>query len=111
MNSKVILKEKSKLEFVEKFNIISVQSEGHRTKVITTNSIYFSNKSLKEIEIELGDFFFRIRNNVIINILRIRSMDISNNLLLMDSNMDYLIAKRKKKEFIEYLDNFYSKLN
>lgn len=111
MNDKILLKRNNKLIFVERQKILSIQKENKKVRIITNQTEYLSGKSLSEIEESLGSMFFRIRNDVIINMLNIKNLDLTTNKVLIGNSKEYRIAKRRKKEFVEKLDQIYNKLN
>ena len=110
MNGKIILKKSDKFFVIEKLKIISIQKEDSIVKIITSQDIFYSNKTLKNIEDDLESCFFRLRNDVIINMLRIDRVNISSNTVFMDNKQEFIIAKRKKKEFVDVINGFHCNL-
>ena len=101
---KLIIKNRNKIFFVDFDDIISLNSCGRYTTIITEEKEYMVCKNLGLMEKELPENFFRIHHSTIINIHRIFIINCRE--IHMSSGHSYKIAKGRKKETIDYISHF-----
>jgi DNA-binding LytR/AlgR family response regulator len=111
MNEKIILKKDQQITLVDELNVLSFQKEISQVKIVTSQDVFYSNKSLREIEETIGSSFYRLRNDAIINILRISKVDCLESKIILDNNQEFIIPKRKKKDLLRKMDSVCSFLN
>ena len=103
MLEKLIFRKNQQLVFIDRLKVFSIQKEDSRIKIVTSQEIFYSNKTLKEVGDNIGDCFFRLRRDIFINVLRINKVDLNKSIVIMDNNEEFIIAKRKKNDFISVM--------
>jgi DNA-binding LytR/AlgR family response regulator len=111
MGRKIIVKEKNNLIFVDSSKVFSIEKLSSKVKIVTSQKIFYSNKTLKEIEDDLEPCFFRLRSNIIINILKVNLVNLIESKVVMENKKEFVIAKRKKTEFVNAMEAICINLN
>lgn len=88
-------------------NYIEKVQEHKKCNIHTRDGkIYQVSTTLKELEKELGPFFYQYHKSVIVNINNIKHIDYPNNAITFKNNSrEYLISNRNKKGLKEYVKN------
>ncbi|MCB9032514.1 MAG: response regulator transcription factor [Chitinophagales bacterium] len=104
-SAKLMLQSKDGIQFVPIKDIVALSSESNYTIFyMLDNSKIIIAKTLKEYESKLIEFhFFRCHKSHIININSIKELG-TYNTAIMKNGMEIEISKRKKKEFLELLN-------
>jgi two-component system LytT family response regulator len=92
-----------KLIFLDKEDILFVESEGNYSTLHLSNSKQIVlTKKLKELTQVLPDsHFFRIHNSYIVNLGKIKEFIKSDNYIILESNHKIPISRQRKAEFLE----------
>lgn len=101
---KFIIKNKTKIFIINHSEIISLNSCGGYTIVITDKNEYTICKNLGLLEKELPDYFYRIHYSHIININQVLSIE--GRIIIMSNRLTYKIATGRKIEFINFITDF-----
>jgi two-component system LytT family response regulator len=90
---------------VRKSDILFFESSGAYTYIVTENQKLLVSKSIGEIELELKEsFFYRIHNSFIVNITKIKNIDIKRGGYITLKNEKVVpISQRKTKSFMDLL--------
>lgn len=102
-NKKIKLNTDGKLIFLDKEDILFVESEGNYSTLHLSNSKQIVlTKKLKELTQVLPDsHFFRIHNSYIVNLEKIKELIKSDNYIILESNHKIPISRQRKSEFLE----------
>lgn len=80
-------------------DINSIQRDGRKTKIITTNNVYYLNKSIVEIKEELPKYFVISSKGTIINTKNVKEVDWVNcKVYFKNGTSDFIVSKNHKKE-------------
>ncbi|MFO7969088.1 MAG: LytTR family DNA-binding domain-containing protein [Candidatus Izemoplasmatales bacterium] len=86
--------------------IISAHKVEYKVIITTSENCFDIGQTLSNLEQMLGHPFFRIRNNVIINLYRIKYFNKDKNKVIMDNESFFVVAKRRKNEFLKIINNY-----
>lgn len=102
-SKKIKLNTDGKLIFLDKEDILFVESEGNYSTLNLVNSKQIVlTKKLKELTQVLPDsHFFRIHNSYIVNLGKIKEFIKSDNYIILESNHKIPISRQRKSEFLE----------
>jgi two-component system LytT family response regulator len=100
---KIKLNTDGKLIFLDKADILFVESEGNYSTLHLANSKQLVlTKKLKEVSQVLPtSHFFRIHNSYIVNLGKIKEFIKSENYIILESNHKIPISRQRKAEFLE----------
>jgi two-component system LytT family response regulator len=102
-SKKIKLNTDGKLIFLDKEDILFVESEGNYSTLNLVNSKQIVlTKKLKELTQVLPHaHFFRIHNSYIVNLGKIKEFIKSDNYVILESNHKIPISRQRKSEFLE----------
>lgn len=100
----LVIKNKTKIFIINYCEIISLNSYGRYTTVMTEKNKYTICKNLGLLEKELPAYFYRIHYSHIINIYMV--LRIEGTIIIMSNGQTYKIANGRKKETINYITDF-----
>ena len=102
-NKKISINTDGKLIFLNTEDILFVESDGNYSTIfLANNQKMVVTKKLKEInEILPENWFFRIHNSYIINLLKIKEYFKAEGYVVMDSQHKIPVARQRKADFLE----------
>lgn len=74
---------------------------GHKLRIHTTNSQFEFYGKLKELEITLPSFYYKVQRSFIVNISKIKSINKENNCIIMINDEQFYISSKNIKGLIE----------
>ena len=89
--------------FYKHVDIIYCKSEGNYSKIyLANNEVHISTKNLKELsEVLDSDFMIRVHHSYIVNVNRIKKMNVEDLVVLKMENDDFVhVSRRRKAEFL-----------
>ena len=107
----IFIKVKSKYYSIQLEDVLYFESFETGCKIVTKESSYLTSKNLGEYERILPtNLFKRINHGISINLQAIRSVDLSNNQVILSNDISLDVSFRKKKGLIETLKKEYFSL-
>ena len=102
-NKKISINTDGKLIFLNTEDILFVESDGNYSTIfLANNQKMVVTKKLKEInEILPENWFFRIHNSYIINLLKIKEYFKAEGYVVMESQHKIPVARQRKADFLE----------
>ncbi len=80
-----------------------IQRDARRTKIVTTDKMYYQNITINEIKNLLPDYFVISAKGTILNMKSVKEIDWNEMLVYFnDSTKDYLVTRSHKKEIEKY---------
>lgn len=102
-NKKIKVNADGKLMFIDKEDILFIESEGNYSilNLVNAKQIVLTKKLKEFIEILPETHFFRIHNSYIVNLEKIKEFIKSENYIVLESNHKIPISRQRKTEFLE----------
>jgi len=86
--------------------LIEKEPNAGRCIIHTSDQKYIVPKSLNSIEVMLDKRFLRVHKSAIVNIDNLKRLDpVKNKMTFKNGQHSYLLAREKKKELVEYVEN------
>lgn len=79
------------------------QRDGRRTRIVTSESVYYRNESISKIKMDIPSYFILSSKGILINMKNVKSIDWNTcYVTFKDNTSEFLVSKSHKKELNNY---------